>query len=73
MPNTEPIAKYMAAVEAQKTGDRETACALLTKAMGAKKPSNVITVSVERLLAPGTLANEVALSIVASEVSRRRK
>jgi hypothetical protein len=73
MPNTEPITKYLAAVDAQKNGDRETACSLLSEAMGAKKPSNVITGSVERLLAPGTLANEVTLEIVANEVSRRRK
>jgi hypothetical protein len=73
MPNTEPITKYLAAVDAQKEGNRQTASTFLAQAMGAKKPSTVITGSVDRLLTPGTLANEVALEIVASEVSRRRK
>ena len=73
MANTEPIAKYLAAVAAQKEGNREVASNLLAEAMGADKPSNVITGSVDRLLKQGTLANEVALEIVANEVSRRKK
>jgi hypothetical protein len=72
MPNTEPIAKYLAAVAAQKEGDTKTAGNLLAQAMGVRKPSTVITGSVDRLLTPGTLANEVALEIVASEVSKKR-
>ncbi len=73
MANTEPITKYLAAVEANKNGDKEIASALLAEAMGAKKTSSVIAGSVDRLLTQGTLANEVALEIVASEVSRREK
>jgi hypothetical protein len=72
MPNTEPITKYLAAVEANKKGEKELASAFLAEAMGAAKPSKVIAGSVDRLLSEGTLANEVALEIVASEVSRRK-
>jgi hypothetical protein len=73
MSNTEPITKYLAAVAAQKEGDTKTAGNLLAQAMGVRKPSTVIAGSVDRLLTPGTLANEVTLEIVASEVSRRKK
>ncbi len=73
MSNTKPINDYVDALEDMKKGWRASASVLLAQAMGVEKPSAVIETSVERLLKPGTKANEVALRIVANEVTRREK
>jgi len=69
--NPEPIKQYLAAVEALKAGEKVKAAESLTLALGGEVPSPVIIDSIEEILTPGTIVNEVVLQLVASTVTRR--
>lgn len=69
MPSPEPIKKYVAAVKAK---SREVAAQLLSESMGAERPSECIKNSVDVLLTPDSLANDAVLTVVASEVAKRK-
>lgn len=72
MANSEPIKEYVAALEAKRSGRKQEAAAALAKAMGAAEPTQTIKTAVNKLLTPGTPANDVALGLVASECARRK-
>ena len=71
MPTSEPLRLYLEALESYNQGNRETAAQKLAEAFGAKEPSPVITNSLDRFLNYGSMPNDVALQIIATEVSKR--
>lgn len=73
MTNPEPIKQYLDAVERLKAGDKEKAAESLALALGGGIPSPTIRASVEKMLTPDTLVNELVLQLVASTVSRRNQ
>ena len=72
MANSEPIRQYLAAVEALKAGEKDKAAEFLALAIGAEEPSPLMVYSVEKMLTPGTLVNELMLEMVASTATRPR-
>jgi len=72
MANPEPIRKYLSAVESLRAGDKDKAAESLARALGAETPSPIIRHSIEKMLTPGTVINELIMELVASTVSRRR-
>jgi len=73
MGNPEPIRQYLSAVESLEAGDKDKAAESLTLALGGEAPSLLIEHSVEKMLTPGTLINELVIQMVASTVTRRRE
>ncbi len=73
MPNPEPIKQYLSAVESLRAGNKDKAAESLALALGGETPSPIIRHSVEKMLTPGTVINELIMELVASTVTRRRE
>ena len=71
MANPEPIRQYLAALESLRAGKKDKAAESLTLAIGGEIPSPLIRDSVEKMLTPDTLINELVLRLVASTITRR--
>ncbi|MBA7516365.1 hypothetical protein ES705_08413 [subsurface metagenome] len=72
MPSASPIKLYLEALEAYNRGEEEGAAQKLAEALGAKEPGPVIINSLDKFLNYGSMPNDVALQIVATEVSKSR-
>jgi len=70
MPTSKPLRLYLEALESYNQGNRETAAQKLAEAFGAKEPSPVITGSLDRFLNYGSMPNDIALQMIATEVSK---
>lgn len=73
MANPQPIRQYLSAVESLRAGDKGKAAESLTLALGGETPSSIIRHSIEKMLTPDTLINELVVQLVASTVTRRRE
>jgi len=72
MPTSEPLKLYLEALESYNQGNREAAAQKLAEAFGAKEPSPVIINSLDKFLNYGSLPNDAALQIIATETAKRR-
>ena len=70
MPTTKPLKLYLEALGNYNRGDREAAARKLAEAFGAKEPTPVITSSLDKFLNYGSMPNDVALQIIATEVAK---
>jgi len=70
MPTPEPLKLYLEALENYNQGNREAAAQKLAEALGAKEPSPVITNSLDKFLNYGSMPNDAALQIIATEVAK---
>lgn len=73
MARTEPIKKYIAAINAFQKGDKKTAADLLAKSLGDTKPNHALENNLDQLLSSDSPANEVTLIILASEVGKSER
>lgn len=73
MPDIQPIKDYVAAVDSYNRGGKKKASRLLAKALGADKASPVIEGSIKQFLTKDTLANDIVLTLVATESGKGKK
>ena len=60
----------MEALENYNQGNRETAAKKLAEAFGTKEPSVVMTNSLDKFFEYGSMPNDAALQIIATEISK---
>lgn len=72
MPTSKPLKLYLEALENYNQGNREAAAQKLAEAFGAKESSQVISDSLDKFLNYGSMPNDAALQIIATEVAKTK-
>ena len=71
MPRIEPIELYTKAVLYHGQAEYDKSAECLSQARGAHQVSPIIRAQIGDLLAPGTIANEAVLGVIATEVTKK--